>query len=342
MAQRRKKENRDLPPNLYVRRGYYSYRHPQTKKEYGLGRNRALAISQAIEANLSLGNVTLTLQERINADETLSIQEWCEQYERIFMMRGLRPASITNKKKYLRIIYRELGNLALNTVSVRDIAELVSSYANAGKMHTAQGLRTTLIDFFKEAIASGHITSNPAEIVRAPKVVVQRSRLSLLDFQTILQVSETNAPEWFCRLLRVALITGQRQADLCAMHIDDIYDERLHVKQQKTGTKIAIPLSLKIANHILVDNLTPTDDSGKIFTAQATEPRIRFIFAKMREKSGLQWDNGTPPSFHEIRSLSARLYTDQHGAVFAQKLLGHKSSAMTDRYRDERGGWIEL
>ncbi|SUB63201.1 site-specific tyrosine recombinase XerC [Plesiomonas shigelloides] len=342
MAQRRKKENRDLPPNLYVRRGYYSYRHPQTKKEYGLGRNRALAVSQAIEANLSLGNVTLTLQQRIYADKTLTVRDWCEQYEKIFMMRGLRPASITNKQKYLRVIQREIGDLALSAVSVRDLAELVSNYTNAGKMRTAYSLRSELVDFFKEAIAAGHVTSNPAEVVRAPRVTVQRSRMSLSDFQAILQVAEANAPEWFCRLMRVALITGQRQADLCAMKVEDVYDDRLHVTQQKTGARVAIPLSLEIAGYKLSDNLTPTDSSGKVFTENVTEYRVRLLFVRMREKSGLQWDNGTPPSFHEIRSLSARLYTEQRDAVFAQKLLGHKSSAMTDRYRDERGGWIEL
>ncbi|WP_084976849.1 tyrosine-type recombinase/integrase [Plesiomonas shigelloides] len=342
MAQRRKKENRDLPPNLYVRRGYFSYRHPQTKKEYGLGRNRALAVSQAIEANLSLGNVSMSLQERICADETLTVQAWSEEYERIFMMRELRPASISSKRKYLRVIQRELGSLALRAVSVRDIAELVSSYTTAKKMRTARGLRAELIDFFKEAIAAGHVTNNPAEVVRAPRVTVQRSRMSLSDFQTILQVAETNAPEWFSRLMRVALITGQRQADLCAMRIENIYNDRLHVTQQKTGARIAIPLSLEIAGYRLADNLQPTDNSGKIFTTKAVEHRVRRLYAKIREKSGLQWDSGTPPSFHEIRSLSARLYTDERDAVFAQKLLGHKSSSMTDRYRDERGAWVEL
>ncbi|KAB7710957.1 tyrosine-type recombinase/integrase [Plesiomonas shigelloides] len=342
MAQRRKKENRDLPPNLYVRRGYYSYRHPQTKKEYGLGRNRALAVSQAIEANLSLGNVTLTLQQRIYADKTLTVRDWCEQYEKIFMMRGLRPASIVAKRKYQRVIQKELGELSLSTVSVRDIAELISSYTNAGKMRTALSLRTELIDFFKEAIAAGHITNNPAEIVRPPKVTIQRSRMSFSDYQIILRTAEENTPEWFCRLMRVALITGQRQSDLCAMRIEDIYNGRLHIIQQKTGSRIAIPLSLEIAGYKLSDNIIYTENTGLLFSDKANDRRVRMLFLKAREKSGLQWEHGTPPSFHEIRSLSARLHADQSGAVFAQKLLGHKSSVMTDRYRDERGAWVEL
>jgi len=49
------------------------------------------------------------------------------------------------------------------------------------------------------------------------------------------------------------------------------------------------------------------------------------------------------PTFHEIRSLAARLYADQYGAEFAQALLGHKSAEMTALYRDSRGKeWMEV
>lgn len=49
----------------------------------------------------------------------------------------------------------------------------------------------------------------------------------------------------------------------------------------------------------------------------------------------------TPPAFHEIRSLSARLYSEQ--GTDAQALLGHKSPDMTAIYRDVRGAeWIEV
>lgn len=40
------------------------------------------------------------------------------------------------------------------------------------------------------------------------------------------------------------------------------------------------------------------------------------------------------PTFHEQRSLSERLYREQ--GVDTQKLLGHKTQKMTDRYNDDR------
>lgn len=62
-------------------------------------------------------------------------------------------------------------------------------------------------------------------------------------------------------------------------------------------------------------------------------------FKKTRDKSGLKWDTGTEPTFHEQRSLSERLYRDQ--GIDTQKLLGHRTSKMTDKYNDDRGkDWV--
>ncbi|MGO0472382.1 phage integrase Arm DNA-binding domain-containing protein, partial [Escherichia coli] len=50
MGRRRSHERRDLPPNLYIRNnGYYCYRDPRTGKEFGLGRDRRIAITEAIQ-----------------------------------------------------------------------------------------------------------------------------------------------------------------------------------------------------------------------------------------------------------------------------------------------------
>jgi hypothetical protein len=46
--------DRKLPANLYCRNGYYSWRHPVTRRESGIGRNRAAAVMAANAANRTL------------------------------------------------------------------------------------------------------------------------------------------------------------------------------------------------------------------------------------------------------------------------------------------------
>jgi len=45
----------------------------------------------------------------------------------------------------------------------------------------------------------------------------------------------------------------------------------------------------------------------------------------------------SPPSFHEIRSLARRLYAEENGEEFTQRLLGHKNMSMTKKYLDSCG-----
>lgn len=65
-------------------------------------------------------------------------------------------------------------------------------------------------------------------------------------------------------------------------------------------------------------------------------------FANARDKAGALWPEGKmPPTFHEIRSLAARLYANQ--GTDAQALFGYKFPYMTAVYRDTRGDdWIEV
>jgi integrase len=57
---------------------------------------------------------------------------------------------------------------------------------------------------------------------------------------------------------------------------------------------------------------------------------------------GIDWGDKKPPTFHEIRSLSERLYKAQ-GGVNTKDLLGHKDEKMTEKYDDDRGlDWLRV
>ena len=137
----------------------------------------------------------------------------------------------------------------------------------------------------------------------------------------------------------------------------DIWDDMLHIEQEKTGTRLAIPLSLKIneLNISLRDVISQCRDAVvskylvhfRHTTSQAnrgdqvSSNTLTSTFKKARDKSGINWEAGTAPTFHEQRSLSERLYREQ--GINTQKLLGHKSRKMTDKYNDDRGkDWLVI
>jgi integrase len=140
----------------------------------------------------------------------------------------------------------------------------------------------------------------------------------------------------------------------------DVKDGFLFVEQEKTKQKLRIPVTVRndALGMSIEDVVKRCRDAvvSKNMIHHARSLRVRKpgdavdkdditrLFQKAREASKITWEKGrTAPSFHEIRSLSARLYAEQYGKDFAQAILGHKSASMTAMYRDTRGAeWTEV
>lgn len=347
MGRRRNHERRDLPPNLYVRNeGYYSYRDPRNGKEYGLGRNRRLAVSEAIQANIELlgdaGHIPLSA--RINQVDSVTFHTWLDRYEKIIAARGLKQKTLTDYASKLRSIKERMQDIPIAEITTKQIAMILNDYVNEGKNAMAKLIRSTLGDIFREAIAEGHITANPVTATRTAKLEVKRTRLTVEEYRKIYLAAEALSP-WVNLSMDLAVLTGQRVSDLCAMSWEDVREGYLYVEQSKTGAKLAIPVGLKIdelgisleevllkCRELSAAKTIISSPAGKVLTPATVSGNFR----KARELSGLDF-SGEPPSFHELRSLSARLHGKQSGDSFAQHLLGHKSGVMTAKYRDDRG-----
>ncbi len=109
-----------------------------------------------------------------------------------------------------------------------------------------QIFRKVLIDVFREAQQTGDVPPgfNPAESAKKPQVRISRQRLTFDEWMMIYNAAEKDG-YFLQRGMLLALMTGQRLSDICKMQFSDIRDGYLHVEQQKTGTRIAIPLALR-------------------------------------------------------------------------------------------------
>ncbi|MFZ5231516.1 tyrosine-type recombinase/integrase [Enterobacter bugandensis] len=347
MGRRRSYNRRDLPPNLYMRNnGYYCYRDPRTGKEYGLGRDRRLAITEAIQANIEFfsGHERPTLSKRMIAEDAVMLHSWLDRYEAIISTRGLKQKTLSDYGSKLKAIRERMCDIPISEVTTKMVAEILNSYVEEGKSATAKLIRSTLSDIFREAIAEGHITTNPVSATRSAKTEVKRARLTADEFLAIRRAAKS-LPEWVCLAMDLAVATGQRVGDLCKMTWDDVVDGYLYVEQSKTGSKLAIPISLHVKSldislEATLERCRESLKGGTIIASTRREPlssgTISRYFMRARKASGLVFD-GDPPTFHELRSLSARLYEKQANKDFAQHLLGHKSESMASRYRDDRG-----
>jgi len=347
---------------------YWRYKHPITGKFHGLGDNEEEAKETALDANTRLAaqkmNQIFKIREKIitRAGLFITVSSWLDKYMKIQDER-LKSGEIklnTYKQKTAPVeaFRRECGAMELQSIGAKDIAAIIEQYKERGQRRMAQVVRMVLVDVYKEAQHAGEVEPgyNPALATRKPINRVQRERFDIEEWRVIFRAAE-GAQNYVQNSMLLAVVTGQRLGDISRMKFSDVWDDHLHIEQEKTGMKLAIPLSLR-CNELdtsLREVITRCRDmivspyilhihhtTGKAKRGgQVSSASITASFSQVRDRSGLKWTEGTPPTFHEQRSLSERLYRAQ--GIDTQKLLGHKNQMMTDRYNDDRGkDWVIL
>lgn len=336
--------NRALPVNLYKNGRYYQYRHPQTGRYHGMGTDRAAAIRAAHQLNAQLIE-PISLTERVlgtkrqapSAEPTLPFSAWLDTYSTILDERGLAPVSRYQRSRQLLTLREALGSLDLGAITTRHIAE----FLDQRPARMANTLRSVLNDCFNEAIAKGHITTNPVTVTKNRRFSTQRQRLDLEAFRQIREHSPIHIQNAF----DLALITLQRREDLISLAWADLRDGALEIRQQKTGVRLRITVTDPL-ERVLSACRSHLDTPWIIHYRSATthnragdpvaKDRLTKAFQETRDALGLYADLAprARPSFHEIRSLGARLYEAQ--GVDPQTLLGHKTRQMTEVYLDNR------
>lgn len=366
---RRGKHKGDWPRNLYERGGYFSWRHPDTREEFGLGRDKRKAFDQAIEANHKIAANSKDeprLIHRITGEADRSVMKWNEKYQALLAKPEQDYAAVTLKsyKSLGKRMVRMLGaDAPLQTVTALKVSEALETVAvTEGKARLAQALRNFMRDSFREARVQGwFVGENPVlDTKLSVSVEVKRARLSLEVFNHIYQATEL---DWLRNAMALALVSGQRREDIAVAQFKAFHDGGWWcVQESEKGAdphRIFIPLELRlnafgmsledvlkqcrrtgVASHFLIHQTVNRGNSpvGRRIWIDTLSHR----FAEAMEALKIDWAPKTPPTFHEIRSLSERLYAEQ-GGVNTQELLGHKDPETTALYHDSRGSeWVRI
>lgn len=367
MAPRPRKDgNKDLAGlNLYRKtdkrngKTYYTYRDPVSGKSFGLGTDKEEAIREAVAAIHATVRHQPALVDRVSAspEDNKLFSAWLVEYRELYAARGLSASSQRNVGMRINRLDKVFGGIGIRDISTMDVAKYLKGLTKEGKAPMARAMRSLLRDVFIEAMAEGWCNDNPVDKTKAATVTIKRSRLTLELWKAA--YAEAKQP-WLKRAMELALLTGQRRDDIASMLFKDIYDDHLHVIQSKTGARLRISTSLRLEaigmsldavirscrDRVLSPNLV--HHHRTISRAKAGQNVVldtiskEFAAARDRGAQALGIDlGGTPPTFHEMRSLAARLHAAE--GRNPQALLGHKSAKMTDMYRDSRGAeWIDV
>ena len=252
-------------------------------------------------------------------------------------------------KRYVREVYpsksaqtrrdndKEIANLLkvfahmpIDAIEPMDIRQYMNVRGQVAKVR-ANREKALFSHLFNKAREWGYTaTQNPCQGVKGFKESGRSRHITDAEFDQV----KAQAHFTVVDAMDLALLTGQRPADVLKLKRTDIRDGALWIVQNKTGARLGIEITGELAATITRINARPRkaistyiipDENGQSLTQCAL--RSRFDKARMLAKVDFQ--------FRDIRAKAA---TDTGDLAHSQILLGHKNREMTEHYVKSRIG----
>jgi len=337
VGRRRYAKNRDLEPHVKRdSRGYLSLVHPKLKKAYTFGKDLEKANSTARAINAHFAKADFAIRSILEPSWP-TFGDVLDRYVKEHVP-GLTWSDSYRAEQLRKIkLFRKYGQTTYNATDIRFFNELIDAeFSGGGKRHATFLLR--LIDRF--AVGKGMRKFNVADgILIAKKTKRKRNRIKDLEqFYAI----EKEAPAWLKRAMRLALITLQPREVICSWKLPKASAETIKAVRGKTGALIEIRIGASLRKLFMECRISALSlgsrnlicrSPAKGSSVSIKPDMLTRFFAKAVEDSGL-WESD-PPTFHEIRSLGARLYKERGMPESEiQALLGHTKADTTKIYLD--------
>ena len=167
---------------------------------------------------------------------------------------------------------------------------------------------------------------NPFADAGFPQFENARERwLTVAEEKLLLSVA---SPQWLSDLMILAIHTGCRRGEILSLTWKTAVDmdrRVITVQASKRGLKKAIPVSDKLYE-ILKKRKKVISITGKVFDVSVSA--LKDAFERAVEKAGIE-----NLHFHDLRhTFATRLVQSGVDIYRVQKLLGHRSIKMTERY----------
>ena len=235
-----------------------------------------------------------------------------------------------DNEKELANLLKVFAHVPIDAIAPMHVREYMDIRGQAAKVRANRG-KALLSHIFNKAREWGYTAlQNPCQGVRGFKEVGRSRYITDAEFDQV----KAQAHFTVIDAMDLALLTGQRPADVLKLKRTGIRDGALWIIQNKTGSRLGIEITGELAQVIARINERPRraisafliqDENGQALTQGAL--RSRFDKARTLAKVHFQ--------FRDIRAKAA---TDTGDLAHSQTLLGHKNRDMTEHYVRARIG----
>ena len=232
--------------------------------------------------------------------------------------------------KELANLLKVFAHMPIDAIAPMHVREYMDIRGQAAKVR-ANREKALLSHIFNKAREWGYTAlQNPCQGVKGFKETGRSRYITDAEFDQV----KAQAHFTVIDAMDLALLTGQRPADVLKLKRTDIRDGALWIVQNKTGQRLGLEVTGELAAVVARINERPRqaisawliqDENGQPLTQFAL--RSRFDKARTLAKVDFQ--------FRDIRAKAA---TDTGDLAHSQKLLGHKNREMTEHYVKSRIG----
>jgi integrase len=219
-----------------------------------------------------------------------------------------------------------LAQFNVEDITPRDVRsvkrELESTPAVANRTLTVLKL------ILAEAVRDEIIPTNPAVGIERMKLAPRSRRVTVAEYDRLY----AHADPLLRAVLRLCYATGQRLMDVARIRTEDIGDEGIYFRQQKTGAQVVVAWTPELKAAVA---------EARALKPNALRPPCLFGFhpptyAMIRKRfERARIDAKLPDiTLHDIRAMAAT-EADQQG-IDAQRLLGHSDRRTTRIYLRDR------
>lgn len=333
------------PDNLYPNRDGYKYRHPVTRRETFMGRDKVKAFAAAKKLNAMLMPGNDLVARVVGARETVADAVAVFRRDDV-PARGWAPKTAEVYGSVIRRIETSLGSRPVEDITVKDCAEFIRAITESDRAR--QQFRLVLGWIMACAVQEGWIDTNPVLATRRFQHERKRARLTKEMYAAIWDKAEP----WLRLAMDISLVTLLRRDDVVSLKFTDVRDGALWVIPQKTEGTTLVKLKIRVGDqlagllaqardsvlspyivHRLPEKARPSNmrATARQHHTQVMPEQLTRAFQGARDEAGIGGEH--PPSFHEIRSLGGALLSEAGWEIEkVQGLMGHSCTSMTEHY----------
>lgn len=262
-------------------------------------------------------------------DSTRLFSVIAKRYVReVYLLKSVRTRK-DNDKELVHLL-RVFGHMPIELIAPMHIREYHDIRGQAAKVR-ANREKALFSHIFNKAREWGYTTApNPCQGVKGFKETGRDRYVTDEEFERV----KAHAHFTVADAMDLALLTGQRPADVLKIKRTDIRDGALWIVQNKTGARLGIEIMGELAAVIDRINARPRQAiSAHLIQDETGQPlsvfALRSRFDKAREAAKVNF---------QFRDIRAKAATDTGDLAHAQKLLAHKNRDMTEHYVRRRLG----